>query len=110
MLDQFTGEFHGYHQNRQGHPVEGDTRNLQRPVLDGQQAIELGLADQLGNLDFVAREVVKAEEMIDYTRRDNVAERLVKAFWRSDWRRRNQDAEDDSSDQSIKRLKCQNKA
>lgn len=46
----------------------------------GQQAIELGLADQLGNLDFVAREVVKAEDIVDYTRRDNVAERLFKRF------------------------------
>lgn len=46
----------------------------------GQQAIEMGLADQLGNLDYVAREVVKAEDLIDYTRRDNVAERLAKRF------------------------------
>lgn len=46
----------------------------------GQQAIELGLADHLGNLDYVAREVVKTEEVIDYTRRDNVAERLAKKF------------------------------
>jgi protease-4 len=46
----------------------------------GQQAIELGLADQLGNLDFVAREIVKAEDLIDYTRRENVAERLAKKF------------------------------
>ena len=46
----------------------------------GQQAIDMGLADQLGNLDYVAREVVKAEELMDYTRRDNVAERLVKRF------------------------------
>jgi len=46
----------------------------------GQQAIELGLADELGSLDFVAREIVKAEDIIDYTRRDNVAERLVKRF------------------------------
>lgn len=46
----------------------------------GQQAIELGLADQLGNLNFVAREVVKAEELVDYTRHENVAERLVKRF------------------------------
>ena len=46
----------------------------------GQQAIELGLADEYGNIDYVAREVVKAEEVIDYTRRDNVAERLVKRF------------------------------
>ncbi len=43
----------------------------------GQQAIELGLADKLGTLDFAAREVVKAEDIIDYTRRDNVAERIL---------------------------------
>ncbi|MES2508687.1 MAG: S49 family peptidase [Pseudomonadota bacterium] len=46
----------------------------------GQQAIELGLADQLGTVEYVAREVVKTEEIIDYTRRDNVAERLAKKF------------------------------
>jgi protease-4 len=46
----------------------------------GQQAIELGLADQYGNLEYVAREVVKAEELVDYTHRENVAERLVKKF------------------------------
>ncbi len=46
----------------------------------GEQAIELGLADQLGTLEYVAREVVKAEEIVDYTRRDNVAERLAKKF------------------------------
>jgi protease-4 len=46
----------------------------------GQQAIELGLADKLGNLDYVAREVVKAEEVVDYTRHDNVAEKLAKRF------------------------------
>ena len=46
----------------------------------GQQAVEMGLADQLASLDYVAREVIKAEELVDYTRRDNVAERLVKRF------------------------------
>ena len=46
----------------------------------GQQAIELGLADKLGTLEYVAREVVKQEEIVDYTRRDNVAERLAKKF------------------------------
>ena len=46
----------------------------------GQQAIELGLADQMGNLDYVAREVIKAEELVDYTRHENVAEKLAKKF------------------------------
>ena len=46
----------------------------------GQQAIELGLADQLGTLDSVARDVIKAETLVDYTHRENVAERLAKRF------------------------------
>jgi protease-4 len=46
----------------------------------GQQAVELGLADDLASLDQVARDVIKAEEIVDYSRRDNVAERLVKRF------------------------------
>lgn len=49
-------------------------------VWNGQQAVTLGLADGLGNLDYVAREVVKAEELVDYTRRENVGLRLAKRF------------------------------
>ena len=51
-----------------------------KTTLTTVYAVEMGLADQLGNLDYVAREVVKAEDVIDYTRRDNVAERLAKKF------------------------------
>jgi len=46
----------------------------------GQQAVDLGLADELGSVDQVARDVIKAEELVDYSRRENVAERLVKRF------------------------------
>jgi protease-4 len=46
----------------------------------GQQAVELGLADDFGSIDQVARDVVKAQELVDYSRQDNVAERLVKRF------------------------------
>lgn len=49
-------------------------------VWSGQQAVQLGLADGLGNLDFVAREVVKAEDIVDYTHRENVGLRLAKRF------------------------------
>jgi protease-4 len=47
---------------------------------NGEQALAQGLIDHLGNLDYVAREVVHAEEVIDYTPRDNVAERIAKRF------------------------------
>ena len=46
----------------------------------GQQAVDMGLADDLGSLDRVARDVVKAEDVVDYTQRANVAERLAKRF------------------------------
>ena len=46
----------------------------------GEEAVEMGLADSLGNLDYVAREVIKVETIIDYTKKDSVAERLAKRF------------------------------
>jgi protease-4 len=49
-------------------------------VWNGQQAVALGLADGMGSLDFVAREVVKAEEIVDYTLRENLGSRLARQF------------------------------
>jgi protease IV len=49
-------------------------------VWNGQQAVELGLADGLGSLDSVARDVVKAEDIVDYTLRENLGSRLARQF------------------------------
>jgi protease-4 len=71
------------HHRRQAGPrraPEGDPETFSGLFWNGEEAIKLGLADKLGNLDYVAREVVKAEDIIDYTPRDNVAERLAKRF------------------------------
>jgi protease-4 len=80
MLDQIHKQFIDVVKAGRGKRLKETPETFSGLFWSGQQAIELGLADQLGNLDFVAREVVKAEEIIDYTRRDNVAERLVKRF------------------------------
>ena len=47
---------------------------------NGEQAVSLGLADRLGSLDQIARDEVKAEDIIDYTQKENLAERLAKRF------------------------------
>ncbi len=47
-------------------------------VWTGERSIELGLADELGSLAAVARDVVKAESIVDFTRRENLAERIAK--------------------------------
>lgn len=80
MLDQIHKQFIDVVKAGRGARLKETPETFSGLFWSGQQAIELGLADQLGSLDFVAREVVKAEEIIDYTRRDNVAERLVKRF------------------------------
>ena len=46
----------------------------------GQKSIELGLADGLGSVDYVAREVIKAKDIVDYTQKENIAERFAKRF------------------------------
>jgi protease-4 len=80
MLDQIHQQFIGVVKAGRGNRLKETPETFSGLFWTGQQAIEMGLADQLGNLDYVAREVVKAEELVDYTRRDNVAERLVKRF------------------------------
>ncbi len=80
MLDQIHKQFIDVVKAGRGNRLKETPETFSGLFWSGQQAIELGLADQLGNLDFVAREIVKAEEIVDYTRRENVAERLVKRF------------------------------
>ncbi len=80
MLDQVHRQFIDAVKAGRGKRLKETPELFSGLFWTGQQAIDLGLADQLGNIDFVAREVVKAEELVDYTRRENVAERLAKKF------------------------------
>ena len=80
LLDQIHEQFIAVVKAGRGERLKETPEIFSGLFWTGQQAIELGLADKLGSLDFVAREVVQAEEIIDYTRRENVAERLAKRF------------------------------
>ena len=80
MLDQIHKQFIAVVKAGRGSRLKETPETFSGLFWTGEQAVEMGLADQLGNLDFVAREVVKAEDLVDYTRHDNVAERLAKRF------------------------------
>ena len=80
MLNQIHQQFIDVVKAGRGDRLKETPETFSGLFWSGQQAIELGLADHLGSLDYVAREVVKSEDIIDYTRRDNVAERLFKRF------------------------------
>lgn len=49
-------------------------------VWTGARSIELGLTDALGTVDSVARDVIKAEDVVDYTLQPTLAERLADRF------------------------------
>ena len=49
-------------------------------VWNGQRGVEMGLADGFGTVDSVARDVIKAEDIVDYTMKENLADRLAKRF------------------------------
>jgi protease IV len=80
MLNQIHKQFIDVVKQGRGERLKETPEMFSGLFWSGQQAIELGLADKLGNLDYVAREVIKAEDIVDYTRRENVAEKLAKRF------------------------------
>ena len=80
MLDQIHKQFIDTVKAGRGKKLKETPDMFSGLFWSGQQAVELGLADGLGTLDSVARDVIKAEELVDYTRRENVAERLAKRF------------------------------
>jgi protease-4 len=80
MLNQIHSQFIDVVKKGRGDRLKETPELYSGLFWSGQQAVDLGLADSLGSIDGVAREVVKAPDVIDYTQRENVAERLVKRF------------------------------
>ncbi len=62
----------------------GERLKLETPGLfsgliwNGAKSIQIGLTDEFGTVDSVARDVLKAEELVDFTQHDSVADRLFK--------------------------------
>ena len=49
-------------------------------IWTGERSLELGLADAYGSTESVARDVIKAEDIVDYTPRQSFADRFAKRF------------------------------
>lgn len=49
-------------------------------VWNGQAAVAMGLADGYGSVESVARDVIKAEDIVDFTVKEGFADRLAKRF------------------------------
>lgn len=80
MLDQIHQQFIDVVKQGRGSRLKETPQTFSGLFWNGEDALRLGLVDKLGNLDFVAREVIGAAEIVDYTPHDNLAERLAKRF------------------------------
>ncbi|EHR72884.1 ClpP class periplasmic serine protease [Burkholderiales bacterium JOSHI_001] len=80
MVNQIHQQFIKVVRDGRGDRLKETPETFSGLFWNGEEAVRMGLADHFGNLDHVARDVVKAEEVIDYTPKDNVAERLAKRF------------------------------
>ena len=80
MIDQIHRQFIAVVKEGRGERLKVTPETFSGLFWNGDEAVRLGLADRLGGLDYVAREIVRAEEIIDYTPHENIAERLAKRF------------------------------
>ena len=80
MIDQVHQQFIKVVRDGRGARLKEAPDTFSGLFWNGEEAVRIGLADKVGSLDFVAREVVKAEEVVDYTAKENVAERIAKRF------------------------------
>lgn len=78
LLDQVHQQFIDVVKQGRGERLKVTPETFSGLVWLGEQAIGMGLADGLGSVDVVAREVVKAEKVVDYTNRANLGERFAK--------------------------------
>lgn len=78
MLDQIHQQFIDVVKAGRGERLKEVPGLFSGLLWTGEQAVQIGLADELGSLDSVARDVVQAERVIDYTNRENLAERFAK--------------------------------
>ena len=80
MLDQIHQQFIDSVKRGRGDRLKATPETFSGLFWTGEQAIGMGLADGYGSLDSVARDVVKADKLVDYTNKENLAERVAKRF------------------------------
>jgi protease IV len=78
MLGEIHQQFINVVRQGRGKRLKETPETFSGLVWTGERSVELGLTDAMGSLEYVAREVIKAEKVVDYTPDDNVFETLSK--------------------------------
>ncbi len=80
MIDEIHQQFIEVVKAGRGDRLKETPEMFSGRVWNGEQAIKIGLADGYGTVETVARDVFKAPDVLDYTMKENFAERVAKRF------------------------------
>ena len=80
MIDEIHQQFIAVVKEGRGSRLKETPDLFSGRVWNGEQAIKIGLVDGYGTVDSVARDVFKAPDILDYTMKENFAERVAKRF------------------------------
>ena len=80
MIDEIHQQFITVVKEGRGARLKDSADLFSGRVWNGERAVKIGLADGFGTVDTVARDVFKAPDILDYTMKENFAERVAKRF------------------------------
>ena len=80
MLEEIHQQFITVVKQGRGERLKNDPEIFTGRVWNGEQALQLGLVDGYGTVDSVARDILKVPDLVEYTLKENFAERVAKRF------------------------------
>ncbi len=80
MLDEIHQQFIDVVRSGRGKRLKETPEMFSGLFWTGAKSIDMGLADAYGTVDSVARDVVRAEDIVDYTTHEGLPERVLKKF------------------------------
>ncbi len=80
MLDQIHGQFIDAVKQGRGKRLHETPDIFTGLFWTGEKSVQLGLADGFGDTGYVAREVIKAPDIVDYTEKESISDRIARKF------------------------------
>ena len=80
MIDEIHQQFIAVVKAGRGDRLKETPEMFSGRVWNGEQAIKIGLVDGYGTVESVARDIFKSPDILDYTMKENFAERVAKRF------------------------------
>jgi protease-4 len=80
MLNEVHQQFISVVRQGRGNRLKETPETFSGLFWSGEAGIKMGLADELGSYEYVAREVIKQENIVDFTASEGLADRVARKF------------------------------